>query len=52
MKKENVEASVFNNNKIFNNNKFSSRVDHSVKDQSYGGMYIDNFTKSTLNHGL
>lgn len=31
----------------------SSRIDHySIQEQSYGGMYIDNFTKSSVNEKL
>jgi len=58
---QNIEGSLenrgnnkyYNNNNYNNNNRISSKIDHySIIDQSYRGMYIDNFTKSTVNDRL
>lgn len=37
---------------VVNTNRFSSRIDNSIVDQSYGGLYIDNFARSDVRSNL
>ena len=37
---------------VANTNRYSSRINNSIQDQSYGGLYIDNFARSDIRSNL